>query len=436
MDPWLPWKFMRGLLAYGALSIAIASLIYIWRMRGISNWRRSLRNELNGLKSEIETAGKQRKQALAIVLDYCRSSLRATSPELKELAGLPEYLCSIASCFHPSAEKPELRITVGRLLSCAREVVQWLERILHRPGFQRVKQVRIRHIRTAYEWYSRVNKYRIMKFYRRYQKTIARIFQLRLVFLPDPLLWVAHLSNRLTILTLTRCLLVDVYLFLGKLAIYAYDEEEQGKPFRIQEDELEETLEGLNSLWPSEPSVADPRIKAIRSRLAGFTAMVISTPTLKDWQQAVREAAGVVAEKYFPDAGHPLEEAALGPILARSQAWIQSICETEKVPLVKKFHGIRIEALYDIKSFADGILTESLRNFIRTTWGAYRWVKWPLKAYRLFRKGSPLGIALEVGWVVVKQSFVRLTCLYTFDKACQELETIYRQSLPKNQDPR
>jgi len=428
MDWWLTWHILQGVFAFGAVLLAVAIIIVIWRVQGIFSWKRSLRNELKGLNSEAETAGKTRQQAIKVVQERCQRAWRTTSPELRELADLSAYIRSIAICYHPGVEKPELRITTGRFLKLARESVHRLELILRRSGFQRLRRVRIRHIRQSYEWYERVNQYWIVQCFSRYRKLIKRLFQLRLAILPDPFSWIAYLSNRLTILTLTRCLLVDVYFFIGKLAIQAFVEEEKEDPVSIERDKLEKTLEDLNALKPTKPDIDDPQIQEIRNRLVCFTAMVISTPGLEEWKQAVRQAAEVIAKKYFPDSERPLEEAAIGPLLIRSQVWIKSVCETEKIPVVKRFYRIKIESLYNVKSFADGLLPKQVRTFAKKSWDMYRWMKWPLNVYRWVKKGSPVGIAMDVGWVVAKKSFINFICRQTFDMAHQELEMIYSQS--------
>ena len=428
MDWWLTWQILQYVLAFGAMLLAVASIIVAWRLRGILSWKRSLRNELKGLNKEAEAVGNTRQQALKKVLERCQTAWRAAFPELRELADLFAYIRSIATCFHPGVEKPELRITTGRFLKSAQESVHRLELILRRPGFQRLRRVRIRHIRQSCEWYNRVNQYWIVKCFSRYRKLINRIFQLRLVILPDPFLWLAYLSNRLTVLTLIRCLLVDVYLFVGKLAIQAYDEEKKEDAFSTEMDELEKTLEDLNSLKPSEPDITDPQIQEIRNRLVGFTAMLISTPGLEDWKKAVGQTAKVIAKKYFPDAERPLEEAALGPLLTRSQIWIKSVCETKKIPVVKRFHRIQIESLYNVKSFTDTLLPKQVQTLAKKAWDMYRWMKWPIKVYGWVKKRSPVGIAMDIGWVVAKKGFINFICRRTFDMAYQELEIVYSQS--------
>jgi len=427
LDLWLTLQTLHGVLAFATMLLAAASIMVVWRLRGVLSWKRSLRHELKDLNKEIEAAGETQQQALKVVLERCQRAWRATFPELRELADLSGYIRSIATCYHPGVEKPELRITTGRFLKFAQESVHQLELILRRPGFQRLRRVRIRHVRQSYEWYNRVSQYWIVQCLSRYRKVIRRLFQLRLVILPDPFSWLVYFSNRLTMMTLTRCLLVDLYLFVGKLAVQAYNEEEE-EAIPTEMDELEKTLEDLNSLKPSEPDIPDPQIQEIRNRLVGFTTTLISAPGLEDWKKAVGQTARVIAEKYFPDAQRPLEEAALEPLLTRSQIWIKSVCETENIPVVKRLHRIRIESLYNVKSFTNSLLPKQVRTFAKKAWDMYRWMKWPLKVYRWVKKGSPVGIAMDVGWVVAKKGFTNFICRRTFDMAYQELEMVYSQS--------
>ena len=431
MDWWLTWHILQGVLAFGVMVLTATSIIVVWRLRGILNWKRSLSDELKGLNKEAEAAGERKKQALKVVRERCHRLWHATSPELRELADISVYVHSIATCYYPGLEKPELRISIGRFLKSAHDSVDRLELILRRPGFQRLRGVRIRHIRRSYEWYDRVSQYWIVRCVSRYRKLVTRIFQLRLVILPDPFSWLAYLSNRLTMLTLTRCLLVDVYLFVGRLAIQAYDEEGKEELIPSELGELEKVLEDLDSLEPSEPDVTDTRILEIRNRLVGFSSILISSPGLEDWKKAVGRAAKVIARKYFPDAKRPLEEAALGPLLTRSQIWIKSVCKTEKIPVVKRFHRIQIQSLYRVKSFTDILLPKHVRIFAKKIWDMYRWMKWPLMVYQGVKKSSPVGIAMDVGWMVSKKAFTNFICRYTFDMACEELEMIYSQSRAK-----
>jgi hypothetical protein len=431
MDWWLTWHIVRGVLAFGVMLLTAASILAVWRLRGILNWKHSLSEELKGLNKEAEAAGERKEQALKVVRERCQRIWHATSPELKELADISVYVHSIATCYYPGLEKPELRITIGRFLQSAHDCVDRLELILRRPGFQRLRGVRIRHIRHCYEWYDRVSQYWIVRCVSRYRKLVTRIFQLRLVIFPDPFSWLAYLSNRLTMLTLTRCLLVDVYLFVGRLAIQAYNDEGKEEPIPSELGELEKALEDLDSLEPSEPDVTDTQILEIRNRLVGFPSMLISSPGLEDWKNAVGHAANVIARKYFPDAERPLEEAALGPLLTRSRIWIKSVCKTKEIPVVKRFHRIQIQSLYRVKSFTDIWLPKQVRIFAEKTWDMYRWMKWPLMVYRGVKKSSSVGIAMDVGWVVSKKAFTNFICRYTFDMACHELEMVYRQSRAK-----
>jgi len=242
----------------------------------------------------------------------------------------------------------------------------------------------------VYEWYERISRYRVVQCVSRYRKVIKRLFQLRLVILPDPFSWIAYLSNRLTLLTLTRCLLVDVYLYIGKLAIQAYGENEKPDPLEMDMGELEQTLEDLNALTPAEPDIADTHIREIRHRLVGFYGHGYFYPRAGGLENSREGNSRIHCKKYFPDSACPLEEAALGALLTRSQVWIKSMCETEKIPVIERFYNIKLESLYTVKSFTDGMIPRQVRTFAKKAWGMYRWMKWPLKVYRGIKNASRL----------------------------------------------
>jgi len=95
---------------------------------------------------------------------------------------------------------------------------------------------------------------------------------------------------------------------------------------------------------------------------------------------------------------------------------------------VKRLHRTKIESLYNLKPFTDSLLPKQVLTFAKKAWDMYRWMKWPIKVYRWVKKGSPVGIAMDVGWVVFKKGFTNFICRYTFDMAYKELEMVYGQS--------
>lgn len=428
MDWLVTWRIVQTGFAVGSVLLMVISVIAIWRLRGIFNWRHSLRKEIESLSDDTETAGEARQLALELVRDRCQRVWRASSPDIKELIEISSYIRSIAACYHPGVEKPEWCVSVGRLINAAQALVHRMELILRLPGFQRLRRVRIRHVRESFEWYEQVKQNPLVQFLSRYLKGIRRLFRFRLVIFPDPFTWLAYFSNRLTMLTLAKCLLVDLYLFVGKTAIEAYDEEENQGSFADDIGELEKTLEELGSLKATEIDISDSRVLEIRNRLVGFPFVVRSSPGIEEWKEAVRQTADLIAKKHFPGSAHPLEEAALGPLLARTRFWVKSLCETEGIPIVKSLHRMRIDSLYQVKSFTESLLPKRAWKYIGKGWELYGWLKWPLKVYRSVKKGSPVGVAMGVGWVAAKRAFSNIVCRYTFDMAYKELEMVYSES--------
>jgi len=54
------------------------------------------------------------------------------------------------------------------------------------------------------------------------------------------------------------------------------------------------------------------------------------------------DALRVIAETYFPESPAPMEEARLGQILVRCQFWLQSVCDTENLPIFNRLHRIEL----------------------------------------------------------------------------------------------
>jgi hypothetical protein len=428
----MDWEFfhhmLKGLAGLGAFLFLSATLIAIWRVRGIFGWNRSLRHELRRLEQQAEGAPESRREAITVVVDRCLEVWRSHLPELSELADLPDYVRAVARSYHPEGERPEFKITTGRLLKAARESVNRLDLILQRRGFQTLRRVRIRHLRQSYAWYERLAHYPLVRWLSRYQKVIRRIFRLRLYILPDPFSWLFYLSNRLTILTFTRYLLLDIYLFVGVLAVEAYSQEPGTSELPSEPGDLEESLEDLADLKDLNASLSDPEIQEIRSRLVGGIGSLVFSPGIEEWKGAVKDAAELIARKYFPDSGRPLEEAALGPLLERCRFWITSICETEKLPVVHRLHRISLATLNNLRVLTGPGGGNQVAAAAAKICNWYGMSKWPLSIVRWLRQGSTGGFAIKLGWLVVKGTLVNFLCRYTFDRACKELDMVYRES--------
>ena len=428
IDWWFAWKIFKGLLAVSALLLSAAGVFALWRVRGILHWKGSLRDEFKGLqKAAVESHG-VRRRALEVVTENCDRIWRSNSLDPGEVLLLSTYIRSIAACYHPEAEKPELRVSTGSFLNAAGALADRLGLILQRPGFERLQRVRIRHIRQSYAWYQRVSQYRIVRGLYRYRTMMRRIYRLRLIILPDPFSLLAYFSNRLTMLVLTRCLLMDVYLFVGKMAVDTYDEAGGEDTVSNPVDAMEKALEALDAVKSSEPHQRDPRIREIRNRLVGINTVLFSTSGFREWKTAVQETAEVIAAHHFPAASRPLEEAAIGPLLHCCQDWIKTLSETEKIPLVKQLHRVRLESLYNIKSISEFAFSNQALIIVKRTRDLYRWMEWPLRIYRWIKKTSPLKIAIDAGWILARKGFVNFALRYTFDTACRELDAVYRQS--------
>jgi hypothetical protein len=428
VDPIWFYHVLHSGIGIAALMIALATLTLAWRLRGVLQWKRSLKHEFRELKDELFSAGPCREQAIQVVLDRCQGIWQAGFPEFNEISGLAGYLKDIAAAFHPEQEKPELCVTAGSLIRASHSAVERLQDILRRPGFSRFQKIRIRHIRKAWNWFDRISKYRAVKAYIRYRKWISHANVLRLILLPDPFSWLIYLSNQLTILSLARFFLMDIYLFAGRQAILAYDHESRHDAIPQDAGEIEQDLSDLAELIEPEFRQPDPRIQEIRNRLVGINTLIFASPGYPEWKSGFEAALRVIAETYFPESPAPVEEAKLGQILIRCQYWLQSVCDTEKLPIVSRLHRIELRYLFSVKAAAEHPLFRQAGIYAKKSWNVYRWMQWPLLIYRLIKKTTPAGMAASMGWVLVRKGSVNYLSRRAFDLTLQEIETVYRLS--------
>lgn len=428
MDWWQIIKFCWGGIG---LAAAIAAFVVVWRARGTVSWHRAIQKELISLKNQSLDATPERRSAIEIIHTRCKDVSHSLSPGIGDMETIRAYIRSIAACFFPEAKEPELCISLGNMIQSIDASLARFNMILNRHEFARLKTIRIKTIERLYARVDVLAHKPVLRWYLKYNRKIRGAAGIGLFILPDPLSWLFFLSRRLVFLVLLKLLVMDLYLFLGGLALKAYDRKEDAF---VDEGEttLENTLEQLYDLNGMASGEQDPDILEIRKSLVGFPAMMVKNPTFDQWWQAILDAARVVAAKHFPESPAPLKEAALGPLLVSTRSWLNTLAKGEGILIVRYIYKTRLDTLFQAKDLADIALPPLVRKVIRRAFNTYGLLKWPLKAYRWSKKTSLPAIALNVGWLVGKKTVIVLICGRSFDLVCHELDLVYQ--LSKDQD--
>jgi hypothetical protein len=424
MDWWWIIKLFWGGIGLG---LACLLLIALWRAQGMIVWNRSLQKELEALAKEAENVSSERSKGIRVVQERCDEILYSLSPRLGDLDQLRDYIRAIAACFFPNAQRPELQVSLGDLIQCLNDSLGRFDRILRRPGLNRLKSMNIKTLRNLYRWSTSVMQHPSVKWYAEHRILIRRISGIRFLFFIDPFSWIFLLSRKIVVFLLMRTLVLDITVYVGKVALNAFDRDHSGS---VAEDAdlLEETLEDLSHLSVPPVMESDPVLLEIRRELVGVSAMMLSNPTLEKWKAAVLKAADHIAQTYFPDAESPVEEAAIGPLLYRTRSWLDTLGRGETIAIVRYAYRTRLETLYQARDVSDLILTPTVRSMMRTAVGTYGWLKWPLFVYRRAKRFSLPRMAVDLGWVVGKKTILVLIYGRTFDQVCRELEWVYRSS--------
>jgi len=420
----------QSIMAILALLLAISLVIVRWRFRGLLKWRKSLTQELKSLKKKMKHMDHQEKEAHSVVIDTCESIQRSFVAELTEFEKLPDYFCRIAACYYPDKANPEQCITIGNSLFIIQEIAFRIDQLLKQRGLDQFRYLRIRHINDIYHRLKRLQKNPYMAFYLRYRKLIQKITLIRLIVLPDPFSWVFYLSNQFTVITLTRYLLLEIYLYTGLLAVHAYGQTEKKQEVAFSQDELESLMHDLEELQAIDESMQSqiPELKRIRKKNLGFGRGLLSNLSLKQWKMAVAESAQIIASAHFPETDDPLMEASIGPILERSRYWLKTVNTIQSIPVVHKMADVKLETVIQAKLMIDN-MPEKVKQALTASMKVYQWAKWPITIYRIARKTTPIGMATSIGWVVTRNCIVFYIYHYTFYSACNEVNAVYKLSL-------
>jgi hypothetical protein len=425
MGWWPVIKVIWGGLGFGLVCLI---LIAAWRARSVIAWNRDIRRELRALAVEAEASPPARRKGIQLIIGECEAIFHSFSPERSVSAErLHHFIRSMAACFFPDAERPELQIPLNHLIRSLDASLSRFDRILRRPGLKRIQSVNIRTLYGLYGWSRELLKHPLAQWYAAHRVGVQRFARLRLFIIPDPFSWVLFLSRKLLVLVLMKLLLVDIVLFAGKLALDAFDKEKSGSVEENAEN-LEETLNALSHVPVGPTADDDPDIVAIRRGLVGLPTMILSNPTWQDWKTAVQQAAQILARRHFPDSDRPLEEAVVGPLLDRTRSYLNTLAKGDRVIFVRSIYQMRLETLIQARDIKDLALTPMVRGIVRTGATTYGWIKWPLKIYRRIKRFSLPGVAMDLGWVLGKKTALALICGRTFDHACRELDWVYRAS--------
>lgn len=406
--------------------LLVALLALFLRLRGLLFWRRAINRELALLKEE-EGGSPERRAAASLIVDRVETILEVSFPDIAEAEELLDFAREIARRYHPDAQRPELQITLGRSILAIRELSVRLETLLRRPGFRRLKRVRIRHVKAGVARYRNLAAHPVGGWMIRHWEKLQHLFLLRLLTF-EPLAWLSFLSNRLFLTFVIRLLLADLFLMVGRTALSAFGE--AGEEVDEQaESKVEAVLAGFKEMKGRRKGDADPEVEAIRKRLAGFDRLVKEPPGLEEWKGGVETAARVIATRHFPVAAAPLEEAALGPLLERGCAWAVRLAAWEKHKVVGLFLKTRLETIFHLRNLSEEEWGVTAQEWLAKAGGAYHWLKWPVKLLQNAKAGSGgSGVALDVGLTLSRKFFLMFLAGKIFDGICHELEAVYAQS--------
>jgi hypothetical protein len=362
---------------------------------------------------------------LDVVIERCTQAYRDPFPKAEKIRDLVKLVRDVAQCYYPEIEHPEYAVRCGRLLWAARHMSERTAELLCSPGFGRLAGLRLRNIKKFYNWYLKLRRNSVLRTVNRWNNASSWVLRSRLVIFPDPFSWLAFLSHRLILMSLLRCILTDLFLGVGRLAVDCYDEED---PAADDDDTGAADVPGPGWFQRGEEGYPDPRIREIRRSLPGMTDSLNLRQWGLRWRRAVERAALVFASDQFPSARNPIEEASFGALVERLSAWLLELSRIERKSAVHAILRVRLGKVLGFRDLAEGDAAVLLGRTFRSLKDIYSGIRAPVKAARWLSKGSAGKAALEAGWTFAGRAFASYFFRYGFDLACREIDTLYRKS--------
>jgi hypothetical protein len=415
---------------WAAVFLVFLILVVWWRLREVITRYRSIRQELDVLCHRANTASGARKAALDIVVERCSQVYHDPFPKAGSILGLGGFVSEVARCYHPEAERPELAVRCGRVLWAARRMSERTGMLLNSPGFGRLYDLRLRRIRLFYSWFQKIHNSVVARSIIRWNSAPAWMLRSRLIVFPDPFSWLAFLSHRLVVMSLLRCIITDLYLTVGMLAVECYDDQEP----EAEEEDVAAKLSGFSWFQRNEEEFPDPRIRDIRRSLPGATDSFNLAQWGLRWNRAIERAALVFASDQFPSARNPLEEASFGAVVERFGSWLLELSRLERKSVLRAVLGLRLETVLGLRDFARGDAAAMVGRTFRSFKNIYSGIRTPVRAARWVARGSAGKVAFEAGLNFAGKIFASYCFRYGFDLACRELDIIYRKSRSGRRD--
>jgi hypothetical protein len=427
LEKWLIFT----LIVISITLLSLATLIY--KAKGLLNWRLSLNREIKDLIKDRDLQPPTRQAAYDIIFTQYHQIVNQPLPKEFSINHFFQFVQSIAACFHPTQPQPLYQISIGHLLEAIEQTLIRFQLILRRPGFGVIAKLRFIHLIRAHKMIDDYRSDKRFRWIRMGWPVLKKLNWLRIVVMGDWISGYVTLLRNYLITRITRYLLADLFLYLGKLALAAYDIDDRNIPADKEKPPgLSDIQQAIDEISNGE-IVMDERLLEIRHRLIGFKRLVYYSPGIEDLKMSLVHAAQYIAFRQFPDWEKPLQAATLGAAFNRLTHWLSQLQAGRKYRIVKFAYSWKLETFFRLHEFQKAPLVKAVKSINRIAKRQeISWARWVLKAYKWSRRPSPLRIGVSASWLVSRKIILAFLYGRLFDMSCKELTILYAQSDKQN----
>ncbi|MGM0418506.1 MAG: hypothetical protein ACQEQS_07280 [Thermodesulfobacteriota bacterium] len=400
--------------------LSLLSLVAIIRLKGVFDWKSSLRSRLRRVKEYSYTTNEKDASAYSYIHKTCKALYKKNYFFKTGNIDIIDYLSDIASFYHPDKKEPLYEINLGDLFCFSNIIAQNLESILNRKVLKKIAELKVKHIFIGSELFNIFTK---NKFFNSFIVIWRNYSLLKIALWLNPVGLLIFLSSGLIRMSIMKLIITDFYLSAGMYALEAYSGKQTEKAFNENDFRVSKTRE----VSLKKQVFKDRELKKIRNSLFKESLLFGNIPSFEKWEKAVSKSAFIISSNYFTSK-NPVKEAKIGLILERTAEWLTFFSKLRNKKIVKYFFNIKLSHILFAVNAKDKYTPSFLKGNNKILKRGFSAAGYSRTFLKLYKATGPYSFISAAGTEYGKNLLVFYILKSSYEKCIVEIDMIYKNS--------
>ncbi|MDY0132109.1 MAG: hypothetical protein RBR53_05510 [Desulforegulaceae bacterium] len=405
-----------------AVIISLLSLFFLgflFKFKGIFEWKISLGKRLESLKKKSESCiDEKERKAYEYVYKECKKIYKKNYYFNSEVISLIDFIENISVIYNPESKTPLLEIDLGQFLYFSNLTSEKIENILNRKSLKVVYNLRLKKL---YFGFNLINIFLNNKFLNSFLFVWKNYSILQIIVWFNPLTLLVFLSLSLLRMSIVKFIVTDFFIFAGENSILAYSEKSEKNFYQSKKLKKFKFLE-KKKLFKNKD------LKKIKKDFLFRTLIFGNLPSVKSFKKALSDSALVVSASYYPDSKTPLKEAKIGLILERTAHWLGVLSNLSKKRIVKYFFNIKLSLIFNVYDFQKKHLPRFLNKPKKIFGKSVTIANYSRIIFKVSKSGTPFSFLSFAGSEYGRNFLVFYILKTSYEKMILEIDYVYKNS--------